>query len=236
MPAAAINRARQARALFRAARSGVMSSHSIKFPGYPYGSALPHVADHWGRPVVLISHLAEHTHNVEADRRVSFLVSDAGPDLQASSRAALLGDAHPIEDDEVFRARYLRFFPEQAQYLELGGFRFWVVEPVQIRFIEGFGSLHWIAGERYVALPGEVPDAEPSILEHMNQDHRDALQAYCRHAYGSEAQRIEMIGIDCDGFDVRADDRLLRFAFEQPIANATEARAALGALARVSRG
>jgi putative heme iron utilization protein len=236
MPAAVINRARQARELFRAARSGVLSSHSTKFPGYPYGSALPHVADHWGRPAILISHLAEHTHNVEADRRVSFLVSDAGPDLQASSRAALLGDAHPIEDDEVIRARYLRFFPEQAQYLELGGFRFWAIEPVQIRFIEGFGSLHWIAGERYLGTPGEVPDAEPSILEHMNQDHRDALLAYCRHAYGSEAQRIEMIGIDCDGFDVRADDRLLRFAFDQPIANATEARAALVALARVSRG
>jgi heme iron utilization protein len=236
MPAGAINRARQARELFRAAHSGVLSSHSTKFPGYPYGSALPHVTDHCGRPIILISHLAEHTHNVEADRRVSFLVSDAGPDLQASSRAALLGDAHPIVYDQVIRARYLRFFPEQAQYLELGGFRFWEVEPVQIRFIEGFGSLHWIAGERYLGAPGELPDAEPSILEHMNEDHRDALLAYCRHAHGTEAQRIEMIGIDCDGFHVRADDRLLRFAFEHPIATATQARAALVALARASRG
>jgi putative heme iron utilization protein len=236
MPTAgAIDRARQARELFRAARSGVLSSHSIKFPGYPYGSALPHITDHAGRPVVLISHLAEHTHNLEADGRVSFLVSDAGPDLQASSRAALLGDAHPIGDATAIRARYLRFFPEQAQYLELGGFHFWVVEPFQIRFIEGFGSLHWIAGDRYVAAPGEVLDAECSILEHMNQDHRDALLAYCRHARGSEPQRVEMIGIDCDGFDVRADDRLLRFAFERPIATTSEARAALVALAHASR-
>jgi putative heme iron utilization protein len=236
MRAAATDRARQARELFRAARSGVLSSHSIKFPGYPYGSALPHITDHWGRPVILISHLAEHTHNVEADTRVSFVVSDAGPDLQASSRAALLGDAHAIENDEVIRARYLRFFPEQAQYLELGGFRFWVVEPLQIRFIEGFGSLHWIAGASYLAAPGEVLDAEPSILEHMNQDHQDALLAYCRHADGIEGQRIEMIGIDGDGFDVRADERLLRFAFEQPIASAAQARAVLVALARASRG
>jgi putative heme iron utilization protein len=80
-----------------------------------------------------------------------------------------------------------------------------------------------------------VLDAEGSILEHMNQDHRDALLAYCRHARGSEPQRVEMIGIDCDGFDVRADDRLLRFAFERPIATASEARAALVALARTSR-
>ena len=229
-------RARQARELFRGARSGVLSSHCIKFPGYPYGSALPYVTDHAGRPVVLVSHLAEHTHNLEADGRVSFLVSDAGPDLQANSRAALLGDAHSMEDATAIRERYLRFFPEQARYLELGGFRFWVVDPFQIRFIEGFGSLHWIAGERYVAAPGEVPAAEGSILEHMNHDHRDALLAYCRHVHGSEPQRVEMIGIDCDGFDVRADDGLLRFAFEQPIATASEARAALVALARESRG
>ena len=108
MPAAAgIDRARQARELFRGARSGVLSSHSIKFPGYPYGSALPHVTDHAGRPVILVSHLAEHTHNLEADGRVSFLVSGAGPELQANSRAALLGDARPIEDATVISARSL---------------------------------------------------------------------------------------------------------------------------------
>jgi putative heme iron utilization protein len=234
--AAGIDRARQARELFRAARSGVLSSHSTKFPGYPYGSALPNITDHAGRPVILISHLAEHTHNVEADARVSFLVADTGPDLQASSRAALLGNARLIEDDGLIRARYLRFFPEQAQYLDIGGFHFWAIEPFQIRFIEGFGSLHWITGERYLATSGEVPDAEASILEHMNEDHAEALLAYCRHVHELEPQRIEMIGIDCDGFDVRADDRLLRFAFERPIATATEARAALVALARKSRG
>ena len=236
MAAAGIDRARQARELFRAARSGVLSSHSTKFPGYPYGSALPHITDHAGRPVILISHLAEHTHNVEADARVSFLVADAGPDLQASSRAALLGSARLIEDDERIRTRYLRFFPEQARYLDIGGFHFWAIEPFQIRFIEGFGSLHWITGERYLAASGEVPDAETEILEHMNEDHAEALLAYCKHVYGLEPQRIEMIGIDCDGFDVRADDRLLRFAFEHPIADATQARAALVALARKSRG
>ena len=91
-------------------------------------------------------------------------------------------------------------------------------------------------GERYLAASGEVPDAEASILEHMNEDHAEALQAYCRHVHEVEPQRVEMIGIDCDGFDVRADGRLLRFAFERPIATAIEARAALVALARKSRG
>jgi len=229
---AGIDRASQARDLFRAERSGTLSSHSAKLPGYPYGSALPHVTDHHGRPVVLISHLAEHTRNVEADARVSFLVSASGPDLQASPRAALLGDARPLDVEPALQARYLRFFPEHAQYLEIGGFRFWTFEPVQVRLIQGFGSLHWIAGQAFLANPDEMPAIEASVLEHMNQDHRSALIAYCRHVHHMQAEQAEMIGIDCDGFDVRADDRVVRFRFEQPVTTAARARAALVALAR----
>jgi len=229
---AGVDRARQARELFRAERSGTLSSHSAKLPGYPYGSALPHVTDHQGRPVLLISHLAEHTRNVEVDPRVSFLVSGSGPDLQASPRAALLGDARPLDVGPALQARYLRFFPEHAQYLEIGGFRFWTVESLQVRLIEGFGSLHWIEGQAFLANPGELPAIEASVIEHMNQDHRSALVAYCRHVHNLQPRQVEMIGIDCDGFDVRADDRVVRFRFEQPVTTAARARAALVALAR----
>lgn len=235
MSTVASHRATQARELFRAARSGVLSSHSVKFPGFPYGSALPHVTDHQGRPVVLISHLAEHTHNVQADSRVSFLVSPSGPELQASSRAALLGHAQALEVATGIQERYLRFFPEHAQYLDMGGFRFWIIEPLQVRLIEGFGSLHWIAGDAYLAHPGELPALEASVLEHMNRDHRDALISYCRHAQGTEPQQPEMIAIDCDGFDVRNNDEIMRFKFEQTVTTGLQARAVLAALARAGR-
>jgi heme iron utilization protein len=234
MSAAACHWATWARELFRAGRSGVLSSHSVKVPGFPYGSTLPHVTDHQGRPVVLISHLAEHTRNVEADSRVSFLVSPSGPELQASSRAALLGRAHALEADAGIQERYLRFFPEQARYLEMGGFRFWTIEPLQVRLIEGFGSLHWIPGHAYLANPGELPGLEASVLEHMNRDHLEALISYCR-AQGMEPQQVEMIAIDCDGFDVRSDERILRFKFEKTITTGAQARAALAALARAGR-
>ena len=154
------DRARQARELFRTARSGVLSSHSTKLPGYPYGSALPCVMDHAGRPVLLISHLAEHTHNLEADARASFLVADLGSDVQTTSRAALLGNARPLTDTDL-EARYLRFYPEHARYLEIGGFAFWTIEPLQLRFIEGFGSLHWIAAQTYLARAEEIAESKP---------------------------------------------------------------------------
>jgi putative heme iron utilization protein len=230
-----IDRARQARELFRASRSGMLSSHSVKLSGYPYGSALPHVMDPYGRPVVLISHLAEHTHNLEADSRSSYLVAEPGPDVQAASRATLVGNARRVENPAAIRERYLRFYPEHARYLDIGGFSFWTIEPVQVRFIEGFGSLHWITAQHYLAPAEQVAQIEASVLEHMNADHQAALLAYCDHRYGARPQQVQMIGFDCDGFDMRADERLLRFALAEPVFDAQQARAALIALADASR-
>ncbi len=235
--AGTMTRGRQARALVRTYRSGVLSTHSVKHPGYPYGSALPHVTDHAGRPVVLISHLAEHTHNLEADPRTSFIVCAQGPDLQAQPRATLLGETRPVADQDAIAARYLRFFPDHEQYLQIGGFRFFALEPLQVRYIQGFGGLHWIAGDSYLAAnPTAMAQAEPSVLEHMNADHRDALREYCRATHAVGPSDVEMIGVDCDGFDVRADSSLLRFAFEQQVDAPAQLRAVFIALSRKSRG
>jgi putative heme iron utilization protein len=233
MSAAPGERARAARQLMRSHRSGVLSSHSLKHPGFPYGSALPHATDHAGRPIVLISHLAEHTHNVEADARVSYIVCGRGAGLQAEPRATLLGHIRP--DDAVQTAqRYLRLYPDHEQYLQIGGFRFFVVEPVQVRYIQGFGGLHWLAGESYLAQEN-LADAEDSILEHMNADHANALRDYCRHAHGADVLDVAMAGIDCDGFDLRADGALLRIPFDAPVSNAGQVRSALVALANRAR-
>jgi heme oxygenase (biliverdin-IX-beta and delta-forming) len=232
-----MTRGAQARALVRMHRSGVLSTHSVKHPGYPYGSALPHVADHAGRPIVLISHLAEHTHNLEADPRASFIVCASGPDLQAQPRATLLGETRPVPDQDATAARYLRFYPDQAQYLQIGGFRFLALEPLQVRYIQGFGGLHWITGESYLATDTTaMAQAEPSVLEHMNADHRDALRDYCRVTHGFDPKDVEMIGVDCDGFDVRADGALLRFGFEEPVTAPAHLRAVFADLSRKRRG
>jgi hypothetical protein len=183
---------------------------------------------------MLVSHLAEHTHNIEADARVSFIVCGSGPDLQAQPRVTVLGDAHPT-DEPVIARRYLRFYPEHQQYLDIGGFRFFVVLPAQVRLIQGFGGLHWIAGASYLDVPAGIGEAEDDILAHMNQDHQNALRDYCRHVHGVEAATPQMVGIDCDGFDVRAGNHLLRFAFQQPLASPGQVRSALVALAQQSR-
>lgn len=223
-----------ARRLARRFAAGVLATQSVKYPGYPYASALPYCSDQQGRPVILISHLAEHTQNADRNPHSSFLIAPLTPDLQEQARLTLIGDFSPI-DDAATAARYLRFFPEGVRYLEIGGFRFFRMEPVSGRFIVGFGSIHTISAQSYLAPQYPLAQAEEDIIAHMNADHRHNLFDYCRHAFGAAPQQVEMTGIDCDGFDLRADGTLRRFEFGHEIADAEAARAELVRMARAAR-
>ncbi|HET8611112.1 MAG TPA: DUF2470 domain-containing protein [Burkholderiales bacterium] len=225
----------EARRYFRAQRYGVLATLSVKLAGYPFGSVVPYVLDHAARPVILISTIAEHTKNVDADPRVSLLVHEASDNVQANARLTLIGDAQRMDDQDSFKSRYLRFFPAHADYFETHDFFFYVITPLRVRFIGGFGKIHWVGTQGYAPPANRIQDIEPQILEHMNRDHAHNLRDYCRALHGVEAATAEMIGIDCDGFDVRADGGLLRFAFGQPVTDAATARAALVELAARSR-
>ena len=215
-------------------RSGGLATQSLKFPGYPYASALPFCTDQQGRVVVLISHLAEHTQNADHDRRVSFLVAPSGAEVQEQARVTLIGDLAPTEDTAV-AARYLHYFPESERFLSIGGFRFFRLEPLSLRYIAGFASIHTIPGESYLAPPLAIAEAESEIVAHMNADHAHNLRGYCKHVHNRTVESARMIGIDCDGFDVLADAEVLRFDFDAEIKDAGAARAELVNLAKASR-
>jgi len=229
-----VSRGTDARRLLRKFAAGVLATQSLKFPGYPYASSLPYCTDQRGRVIVLISHLAEHTQNAERDPRVGFLVSALTRDLQEQARVSQVGDIAPVEDAAI-AARYLRFFPEAAQYLEIGGFRFFRIEPHALRYIAGFASIHSIAAESYLAPAYPIADAEDEVIEHMNADHAHNLSDYCRQIQAKTPASAVMVGIDCDGMDIRADGELLRIEFGVEVKDAGAARAELIKLARASR-
>ncbi len=221
-----------------AQRSGMLSTLSQRLGGYPFGSLVPYILDHQARPVLLISNLAEHTRNLAADPRVSLLVSDAAGDIQAGARVTLVGDAQAPDDAELpaTRDRYLRFFPNATQLLELGDFKFMVIRPITLRFIGGFGRIHWISAENYTAPANQLANAEGEVVAHMNSEHAEALADYCRHYLQQSPDAIAMIGIDCDGIDLRADNQLARIDFDEPVTSSAAARSALVRMAQVARG
>lgn len=229
-----MSRGSDARRLMRRFASGVLATQSLKFPGYPYASSLPFCTDQRGRVVVLISHLAEHTQNADHDSRSGFLVSPLTRDLQEQARVSMIGDIAAIDDNSI-SSRYLRYFPEAGQYLQIGGFRFFRIEPRSVRYIAGFGSIHTITGESYLSPAYPIADAESDVIGHMNVDHAQNLLGYCRHILGKAPASAEMIGLDCDGFDMRADGEILRIDFGREVTDAGEARTELVRLAQASR-
>lgn len=228
--------ATEARQFLRSTHKGILSTQSVRMAGYPFASVAPFVLDHQGQPLILISTLAEHTKNIQADHRISLLAFTDADDLQAHGRLTLVGDAEQTDkDDPLLRARYLRYFPQAEQYFAMHDFYFYRILLREVRYIAGFGRMGWLLAEPMLSARSPLPAQEAGILTHMNADHGDNLRAYCQHVHGITADAVEMIGIDADGFDVRADQQVLRFNFEQPIQDAQGARAALVTLAQACR-
>ncbi len=67
--------AERARTLMYLGRIGSLSTLSRKQPGFPFGSVMPYGLDDHGRPIFLISTMAMHTQNLQADPRASLLVT-----------------------------------------------------------------------------------------------------------------------------------------------------------------
>ncbi len=119
-------------------------------------------------------------------------------------------------------------------------FAFFRITIHQARYIAGFGKMGWANGSEFSAANNTIVALENGMLQHMNADHVDSMMAYCQHFYNITPQQLELIGIDSDGFDIRATidkdtTSILRFNFETPIFDAQSARAAFVALSKQSK-
>lgn len=228
-----------ARALYARCTEGVLSTISLDVPGYPFGSITPYASDAQGRPVILISDIAQHTKNILADSRVSLTLAEGGEDAQAAGRVTILGDARPVpaEELDVARARYERRYPQSRAYHAQHDFRFFRIEPVRVRYIGGFGRIHWISAEAFCRANPFAGRGEDGMAAHMNADHVEAMRDYCRlHGFAlAEDEQPQIAGIDAEGFELRVGKRLLRIGFETPVETANEVRMALVALAKRAR-
>jgi putative heme iron utilization protein len=237
--------AKEALQFLRTTQSGVLSTFSTKFAGYPFGSVAPFVLDHSGQPIILISTIAEHTQNIIANPKVSLLVFAGDEDLQSNARLTIIGEAKKInKEDADLRARYLRYLPQAAGYFDMHDFSFYRIKVAQIRYIAGFGKMGWIAGDTVLssepAEKSQLAAQETSIIEHMNADHVHSLIAYSKHFHNVSATHAEMLGIDADGFDAKVNiedgkSEILRFNFEKPIHDAQSARMALVEMSKAAK-
>jgi heme iron utilization protein len=228
--------AERARTLMYLGRVGSLSTLSRKQPGYPFGSVMPYGLDEYANPVFLISTMAMHTQNVQADPRSSLLVTqqDSTGDPLGASRLTLLGNILPVPEPQVAVARklYLARYANSKYWVDFDDFSFYRMDVVDVYYVGGFGVMGWVStSEYYSAQPDPLADAAAEIIQHMNTDHGDALVLLARVFAGIESQDISMSSVDRLGFHVRLKTkdgiRGARIAFLREVTNPTEARKVL---------
>ncbi len=131
--------AERARTLMYLGRIGSLSTLSRKQPGFPFGSVMPYGLDDHGRPIFLISTMAMHTQNLQADPRASLLVTqdDTGGDPLGAARVTLVGNVLPIPESEVPEARklYLQRYANSKYWVDFEDFSFYRMDVVDVYLV-----------------------------------------------------------------------------------------------------
>lgn len=225
--------AERVRTLVYVGRIGSLSTLSRKHHGFPFGSVMPYGLDDQGRPIFLISTMAMHTQNIEADPRSSLLVTrpDATGDPLGASRVTLLGNVLPVPEPKVSEARilYLARHTNSKYWVDFEDFAFYRMDVVNSYYVGGFGVMGWVtASEYYQGQPDPLADAAMEIIQHMNADHADALILLVRTLAGIESEEAAMTSVDRLGFQVRLKTqdgvRGTRIPFLREVRNTSEAR------------
>ena len=236
--------AERARTLMYLGRIGSLSTLSRKQPGFPFGSVMPYALDDRGRPLFLISTMAMHTQNLQADPRASLLVTqdDTGGDPLGASRVTLVGNVLPLPQSEVAAARklYLARYANSKYWVDFEDFSFYAMDALDVYYVGGFGVMGWVsASEYYRSRPDPLADSMAEIIQHMNADHKDALLLLARKFARIDSQEAMMTAVDRLGFHVRLQTRDgtrgTRIAFLREVSNPTETRKVLVEMAQQAR-
>ncbi|MTV24940.1 DUF2470 domain-containing protein [Nitriliruptoraceae bacterium ZYF776] len=207
--ARAPSHAERVRTLVDGAVDGALSTLALDPPGTPFGSVVTYAPDHGGAPLFAVSTMAEHARNLAADPRASLLVTAGGEGAGrlAAARATLVGTVAPVHDDEQEAAteRYLAVHPD-AFWVRFPDFAIHRLDVTAIRYVRGFGEMSWVDPAGYALAEADpVAPREPGIVEHVNDDHRDALLAIVDAFLDVEGEVAEVSMLSCDryGFEVR---------------------------------
>jgi putative heme iron utilization protein len=239
-PTADFDPAKLARSLLRRSRQGALATLRAD-SGDPYCS-LVNVASHGdGSPILLISRLALHTQNILSDSRVSLMLDErAQGDPLEGSRIMLAGRAEQASGDAVasLRRRYLSAHPSAEAFVDFKDFSFFRIRPAGAHLVAGFGRIVDLKPEQFLtgmSDAGALLEAEQGAIEHMNADHRDAMNLYATKLLGAEPADWSCTGCDPDGIDMQAGSTTLRLDFPERVTGPGELRKMLVRLAAEAR-
>ena len=220
----------EARLLLRRGRTATLATLN-RDGGIPYASLANVATGVDGRPLILVSALAWHTKNLEADNRASLMVAElpATGDALTGPRVSVMGRFVKTGEDRL-RRRYLAHHPEAAMYAGFGDFAIWRLEPDLVHAVAGFGRIETLPAHEVFPSAAEMETIEESAISHMNDDHSDAVRRYATERLGAPADDWKVSGIDPDGLMLAASGTVLRLDFPKPVFTAAALRRCLASL------
>ena len=204
-----------ARYLLRGA--GVCSLATVEAgSGSPYASMITAATETDGTPLFLISRLALHTRNLEADNRGSILFMAGGDaaDPLSLGRVSAMGRAEKT-DSPLARTRFLARHPEAAGYAGFADFALWRLLVEKAHYVGGFGKIVTLAGDQVIRRGAEIAAWEAEItgsLEEINARHGTLLAKL-----GGDGAAWRLAACDLEGGELLSEGRALRLVFPEPL-------------------
>ncbi|HYE42345.1 MAG TPA: DUF2470 domain-containing protein, partial [Caulobacteraceae bacterium] len=228
-----------ARRVLRATDRAALATGQRDAGGWPYPSLVLTALDHDASPLLLISHLADHTKNIADDSRVGLLFDGTAGLAQplTGPRVSVLGRAVPSEDPR-HRARFLARHPDAALYAGFADFAIYRVAVERAHLVAGFGRIHWIEGGDLLlpAVPAGLAAGEADLVRHMNEKETEAVQLFAGVLLGLPGtDGWSITGIDPEGVDLRRGGATGRLDFDTRVHDGESAKAELIRLAARAR-
>jgi putative heme iron utilization protein len=225
----------EARRLLRA--SGV-ATLATQQDGQPFAGLVTPATTHGAEVLLFLSTLSEHTRHLDRDGRCAVMVQgvprEANP--QTAPRLTVTGVAERVEDAGL-KGRWLARHPYAELYAGFGDFGLFRIVPKGALWVGGFAQARRFRMEEFLPNPAHaaaIAEAEAEILEHVNRDHADAMEAIAR-SLGASPGAWRLVSVDVDGCELALGDWVLRSCFFQPAAEADDVRRELILAARAAR-
>jgi putative heme iron utilization protein len=206
---------------------------------WPYASLVLAATDYDASPLLLISTLAEHTKNLKQDRRASLMFDGTQglDDPLTGARVTVLGELQP-DSDPVRLRRFVSRHPSASLYAGFKDFSLYRMRMTRAHLVAGFGRIHWIDASALLGPDADVSwlrEHEPSILQHMNDDHAATIDLYAQNLLHRSGNGWRLTGVDREGADLRCDGIVARLDFPTPANSLDAVRQSFVALAQSAK-
>ncbi|MEL6436715.1 MAG: DUF2470 domain-containing protein [Pseudomonadota bacterium] len=227
---------RQAKTLVHEARHAALAANN---PGdHPSVSRVQISTDTDGALVLLTSSLSPHTQAMADQPQVSLLIGEPGKgDPLAHPRVTIFARAEKVarqsDDHARLRFRHLSRHPKAELYADFGDFSFFRLTMTGASLNGGFGKAYALTAQD-LEMVGDwqgLRGMEASAVEHMNDDHADAIGLYAQ----DPETGWRLATIDSEGMTLTAGDRVKRIWYPAPLDAAGHLRKALADMAQAAR-